>query len=174
MTMLETRTLGRAKNVVLRFLEERLVVPKIYLDADWAGERVDVLAIDRDGGGDVHMVLLLLVDLPLNPSGAPALSDVCTDLLLQRFDAVPAQYKYLAAVDDRRQRDAVTELAEPLSDRFFSPDGIGRVGLLQVSVPPLDEAGTRLLIKPERFRAKVAKLAEEYLQQHEADWEIRA
>lgn len=50
-----------------------------------------------------------------------------------------------------------------------------RVGLLHISerepnVFPV--VGAREL--PERFRAKIAKLADEYVQQHEADWKIRA
>jgi len=29
-------------------------------------------------------------------------------------------------------------------------------------------------LKPERFRAKIAKLADDYIQQHEPDWQVRA
>ena len=58
MAMNEERQLGRAKNAVLSFLERGLSVPKIYIDTTWAGRHVDVLAIGRDGVGDVHAVLL--------------------------------------------------------------------------------------------------------------------
>src|SRR5438067_6229073 len=49
----------RAEDPVARCLIRRLMVPRIYFEADWpaiAGGRVDVLAIDRDGVGDVHLV----------------------------------------------------------------------------------------------------------------------
>jgi hypothetical protein len=39
---------------------------------------------------------------------------------------------------------------------------------------PSEKIQVKLDIKPERFRAKIAKLAGDYIQQHEADWEIRA
>ena len=58
MAINEERQLGRAKNAVLSFLEQRLSIPKIYIDATWDGHHVDVLAINRDGVGDVHAVLL--------------------------------------------------------------------------------------------------------------------
>ena len=45
MTINEERQLGRAKNAALSFLEQRLSVPKIYIDAEWAGAHVDVLAV---------------------------------------------------------------------------------------------------------------------------------
>jgi len=64
MTTNEQRQLGRAKNTILAFFERRLSVPKIYIDADWNNHPIDVLAIDRDGVGDVHAVLIL----PINPN----------------------------------------------------------------------------------------------------------
>jgi len=54
----EQQQIGRAKNAIMFFLERNLIVPKIYVDADWGGHHVDILAIDRDGVGDVHAVLL--------------------------------------------------------------------------------------------------------------------
>ena len=100
----EERQLGRAKNAVLTFLENRLIVPKIYLDADWDGHQVDVLAIERDGVGDVHAVLLL---------PRKNLSDGSLDLahewstekkLLDRFSNIPAQFRYLGIVNTETTR----------------------------------------------------------------------
>jgi len=40
-------------------------------------------------------------------------------------------------------------------------------------LPDLD-AEAKVVFKPERFRAKIAKLADDYIQQHEPDWQVRA
>jgi hypothetical protein len=57
MTINEEQQLGRTKNAILAFLERRISIPKIYIDAIWDGHQVDVLAIDRDGVGDVHAAM---------------------------------------------------------------------------------------------------------------------
>jgi hypothetical protein len=49
----------RGRNVVAQCLIRQLVVPRIYFEAEWpgmSGVRADVLAIDRDGRGDAHLV----------------------------------------------------------------------------------------------------------------------
>jgi hypothetical protein len=175
MAINEEQQLGRAKNAILSFFEGRLSIPKIYLDAEWDGRRVDVLAINRDGVGDVHAVLLFLrnyfddgqLDIV---SQANAISS-----FLDQFSSIPAQYKYVAAVDaDLHKRGAEFRVSSPLMERSFSPDGIGRVGFLTVEVPFGEEPKVRTEFSPERFRAKIAKLADEYVEQHTADWEIRA
>src|SRR5277367_627943 len=64
MTQAQVRQeLGRAKNALQDFLIRKLVVPKVYLDAEWSGTQVDVLAIDRAGVGDVHAVRMFPLEL---------------------------------------------------------------------------------------------------------------
>ncbi|WP_213803827.1 hypothetical protein [Granulicella sp. dw_53] len=179
MAINEEQQLGRAKNAVLSFLEQRLSVPKIYIDADWDGHHIDVLAINRDGVGDVHAVLLFL--RPYFQDGRLDLQqqDEQVGVLLDRFSSIAANYKYIAAVDPEyiATSDNSRWIAQfrvdsyPLLERLRSPDGIGRIGLLHVSE---EEPSVEYRLKPERFRAKIAKLADEYVHQHEADWEIRA
>jgi hypothetical protein len=189
MTTSEERQLGRAKNAVLSFLESRLIVPKIYLDADWGGHHVDVLAIERDGVGDVHAVLVCsckyLEDGHLN-----YLHHIeQMNRLIDRFMAVPAQYKYIVAVGDylgssfggfvvsqsiRLQKLKEVSLPDDIREKLFAPDGIGRIGFVTIEAQDDTDPQVTLQIKPERFRAKIAKLADDYVQQHEADWEIRA
>jgi hypothetical protein len=173
----ELQQLGRAKNAALTFLERRLSVPKIYIDADWDGNHVDLLAIDREGVGDVHVILLsprrYFDDGLLNIVAEREQLDEAMD----RISAIPAQFKYLAFVDILPSKFFGKRY--PLHiDRFsqssLAPDGLGRIGLLQIEVPFDSDPSVQMEIKPERFRAKIAKLADEYLQQHEADWEIRA
>src|ERR1700723_1836751 len=49
---------GRAKNAVADLLSRQLIVPKVFFDAHWPSRksRVDVLAVDRSGSGEVHVV----------------------------------------------------------------------------------------------------------------------
>ncbi len=167
--------MGRAKNAVLSFLEGKLSVPRIYLATSWAGHPVDVLAIDRDGVGDVHAVLLFGRKYPSGQS-----SDAPTDLdqleqSIQSLNHLPAQYKYVAAVDLESDRHwSPFKLSETTLDGLFAPDGLGRIGILKVDVPSNGDPEVRTEVKPERFRAKIAELADAYVQEHTADWEIRA
>ena len=175
MAMNEARQMGRAKNAILSFLERGLSVPKIYIDTSWAGHHVDVLAISRDGVGDVHAVLLFANTCT---HGSPNVVEELTrsiEPLIEEFKNIPAQYKYIGAVDSTANGDAVVPgLPHPIAEMSFASDGVGRIGFLAIDFPP--ETGPRVMtmFKPERFRAKVAKLADEYIQQHEPDWEIRA
>jgi hypothetical protein len=181
MTTNEERLLGRAKNATLSFLEQRLSVPKIYIDAVWDSRKVDVLAIDRDGVGDVHVVLLRARDYYSEDCLEPGREDQLVEDLIDRLIPIPAQYKYLAMVDISNSRyHPPFRLSGRLIDKSLAQDGIGRIGLLNIDIPPNidispnEKTQVQLEIKPERFRARIAKLADEYIQQHEADWEIRA
>lgn len=166
---------GRAKNAVLDFLEKSLYVPKIYINALWDGSPVDVLAIDRDGAGDVHAVMLFGSDVSSDrDTVAQRLSDAIQPLFAH-FEKIPAQYKYLAAVDLTTQGAiALPGVPPDVLEESYSPDGLGRIGFLSVNFVQGTDPVVKSVLKPERFRAKVARLADEYVQQHAADWEIRA
>jgi hypothetical protein len=171
----EERQLGRAKNAVMFYLERHLIVPKIYLDANWGGNHIDILAIDRAGVGDVHAVLVF----PLRYSSERSLDDghewSMEEKLIGRFASISSNYKYVGIVDPASDLKSTRfNLIPRISDKSFSPDGLGRIGFLKIDVPRQGEPAIKLEVKPERFRAKIAKLADEYVQQHEADWEIRA
>ena len=182
MTTAEEKQLGRAKNALLNFFENRLIVPKIYLDAEWGEHKVDVLAIERDGVGDVHAALLFARKYDSDGKLDLDHQNERVSDLLDQFSVIPANYKYVAAVDpdyiktvDGGEWIAKFLLPNPLSERLFSPDYIGRVGLLHISErEPNVFAVVGAKELAERFRAKIAKLADEYVQQHEADWEIRS
>jgi hypothetical protein len=176
MTTNEQRQLGRAKNAILAFFERRLSVPKMYIDAVWDGHKVDVLAIDRDGVGDVYAVLLFALRY-IMPEDLPDISGDCISIadVIERFGSIPANFKYGAAVDiDSYHNAAEFAVSDPLMDRTFSPDGIGRVGFLTVGAVQGEEPQVKVRVKAERFRAKIAKLADDYIQQHEPDWQVRA
>lgn len=180
----EQRYLGRAKNALLEFLERRLSVPKIYFDADWSGQRVDVLAINRDGVGDVHAVLML----PVREAQLLTHTEVvrlCLDAaegrqeqaanLIARFAGIQAHFKYIAAVFAVDTVGAGGfRLSSENKEKSFAEDGIGRIGVLNIEIPKEGDPLVSVETKPERFRASVAMLADEFLLHHSADWEIRA
>jgi hypothetical protein len=177
----EEQQFGRAKNAILSFFEQRLSIPKIYIDAEWDGHGIDVLAINRDGVGDVYAVRLFA--RRYMPDGR--LDNVRYEEsfvhLLTEFASIPANYKFIATFDleydgsvDESRLVPIFRIPNHLAERLFSPDGIGRIGLLQVCEEDEEKLIAKEILKPERFRAKIAKLADEYVQQHEADWEIRA
>jgi hypothetical protein len=176
MTTNEQRQLGRAKNAILAFLERRISVPKIYIDAVWDGHSIDVLAIDRDGVGDVHAVLLF--DRRYHADGTldhiPE-DDECLRLI-KEFEQIEAQYKYIGAVGKGNGLglNAKWKLLDRLLEASYAPDGIGRIGFLQIVIHGEEEPQVIVEIKPERFRAKISKLADDYIQQHEPDWQVRA
>src|SRR5260370_17489221 len=175
MTTNEERQLGRAKNAALAFFERRLSVPKIYIDAMWDRHQVDILAIDRDGVGDVHVVLLFAHRY----SSLRNLDDdhewKKEEELLDRFSSIHANYKYIGVVDAESDRKTSRfNLIPRISEKSFSNAALVRVGFLKIDVPLEGESRVQMEIKPERFRAKIAKLADDYIQHHEADWEIRA
>ena len=179
MAINEEQQLGRAKNAVLSYFEQRLSVPKIYIDAQWDGINghpinVDVLAINRDGVGDVYAVLLF--PSKYGEDGSVILTSEIEDVrrLIETFNDLPANFKYVGAVGKGSGRlNGPFRLVGKTLEDSFSPDGIGRIGLLSIDVLK-DDVSVNLEGKPERFRAKIAKLADDYIQQHEADWEIRA
>ena len=170
MEMDEQIQLGRAKNAVLSLLERKLVVPKIFLNAEWAGNHVDVLALDRDGVGDAHIVLLYMK--PRRANGVPDVvkNDRLLDGLMDRLKSIPAQFRYIAAVDTSKH----VLITEHFQRASFAPDGLGRIGYLSVEAPLDGESVATMELKPERFRASIFELADEYVRQHAADWEIRA
>jgi hypothetical protein len=175
MTINEERQLGLAKSATLTFFETRTAIPKIYIDADWNGQHVDVLAIDRDGIGDVHAVLLFLRQYTKDGLLDQDAEFRMVDELIDRFSSIPANYKYIAAVDINREHPIPHfRVLGSLLEKLFSPNFIGRIGLLHITAVGDETPETFYRLGAQRFRATIAKLADDYVQHHEADWEIRA
>jgi len=148
---------GRLKNAVSEFLQQRLIVPKIFLEAAWPSYRhVDVLAIDRAGAGDVHAVEV--------KASFDSLNDAVLDIM-----NIPAHFKYVASFENTApQRINETPL--------YAPNGIGRVGVISVYERPEDlSLSARLLIAPERFRLErtIWKDVDSFLASSTPDMEIR-
>jgi hypothetical protein len=166
---------GRAKNVVQDFLIRKLLIPKIYLDADWNGTLVDVLAIDRAGVGDVHAVHIV----PVEPDGQPDWQFLVTKASIlvneesKTLFSLPAQYRYIALIGFTPGMEHFNPPAE-LTRRMLADDGVGRVGVLFVDLSE-DDAPVRIIVKAERFRSskELVELADRFVANHTANWEVR-
>lgn len=171
----DQQQLGRAMNAVQEFLIHKLLFPKVYLDADWNGNKVDVLAIDRAGVGDVHAVHLA----PVEPSGEPDWQYLVTRaaiLVNDRIEllcALPAQFKYVALIGFSAGLERFYPNAD-LSRRMLAKDGVGRIGILHVDMTE-DDPSVRVILKAERFRSskEIVELADHYVAEHTANWEYR-
>lgn len=80
----------------------------------------------------------------------------------------------VAAIDPTDFRLPPFPVSKRIRGMSYAPDGIGRIGFVGVEVPEEQEAKADVVVRPERFRATVASMADEYVHQHAADWEIRA
>jgi len=147
----------------------------MYLDAKWQGKDVDLLAIDRDGSGDVHVVLAYL-----RPLFEEELPDTSADRekleeMIERLSHINAQYKYILGVSSSSAWKSLGDYpVKEFSEKTFSPNGLGRIG---IALAAPDQGGAMhvdLTIFPERFRAYVGPSADEFIKQHPADWEVRA
>ena len=152
--------LGRAKNALQNYLIQKLLIPNVYLDAEWNGRHVDVLAIDRAGSGDVHAAYIVYQGTDVEG----ALDTVFANSPDHHFP----HYLYSAVVNDGKF---------PISDRVvrkaLADDGVGRVGILLVDLlndPPTVDA----LLKAERFRSskEIVQLADKFVATHTPNWQI--
>jgi hypothetical protein len=151
---------GRAVNAVAELLNRRLSVPNIYLAPRYPFFKGDVLAVDRAGSGDLHVVEIELeigddfrspVDLNQMPGEWMRLVREAVKKIRSQLMVLPAHYRYLAIPQESLSL-VVGEIG-PL----YPPDGIGRIGIIAIDrekEPPTAE----ISIVPERFRVDAAKL----------------
>src|SRR5687767_14073316 len=109
----------RAREAVAQCLIRQLIVPKVYFDVAWpdAGSHVDLLAIDRAGTGDVHVVEIKY--------HAQVGLETITALL-----EVPAQFRWIAFF--RESATPQTESALASKQALYPSEGMGRVGVIEV------------------------------------------
>jgi hypothetical protein len=178
MTETEIRQdLGRAKNAIQDYLIRKLVVPKVYLDANWNGTQVDVLAIDRAGVGDVHAVHIV----PVEPDGQPdcdwqfmvTKAAILINDQIELLCTLPAQYKYIALICFSPGMERFNPTVK-LTRKMLAEDGVGRIGILLVDLQE-DQAAVNPVLKPERFRSskEIVELADRYVAEQTVNWEIR-
>jgi hypothetical protein len=175
----ELQQRGRAKNAVSAYFEKRLIVPKIFLDADWDGKGLDVLAIDRAGAGDAHAVRLVprysfhgdgASDVP----SVRAIIDAHEDISeMKVMFETPCQYRYVG-IFNVSQLPVRMGISEKFKSDTFAADGVGRIGLLEIDLlgdlPRIEE-----VIRAERFRSTkhILELTDKFVISHTADAEYR-
>ena len=151
---------GRLKNAAAQLLLKKLIVPKIFIEANWPdrNNRVDVLALDRAGAGDIHIV-----------NAQTSLDHAYP--ALPNFIQLPAHYKYLALFNEKEGMKALID-----ESKLYALDGIGRVGVIAVEEDPVDKSlRAEVVITPERFRIAYDRYqqVDRFLESHAADLEIR-
>jgi hypothetical protein len=165
---------GRAKNAVQDYLVHKLLYPKVYLDADLDGWKLDVLAVDRVGAGDVHGVRLV----PWEPGhadnhGYSAYLEKAVSEAVRDFVGFPGHFRYLAVVCTEPEKQQWIP-SKGIKDQSLAPDGVGRLGILYLDITE-EEPSVRVLLKAERFRSskEIVELADRFVAENTANWEFR-
>ena len=154
---------GRAVNAIAEMLRKRLSVPNIYIEPHSSSFTADLLAVDRAGAGDLHAVEIKL-QFEFLQKGLPRAEDPKAPWVkrmrklrvretVDRLMSLAAHYRYLAIPHE--SWDLVMGEVGPL---LYSPDGIGRLGIITITDQGLNAPTVELSIAPERFRVDATKL----------------
>lgn len=147
---------ARVQNAVANFLFGTLIVPKIFFNARWPSRKreVDVLAVDRAGAGEIHVVEVKV--------GSANLAQSVGSLM-----EIPAHFKYLALFGSGAYR--------PTERALYAPDGMGRIGIIQVHKTQQGDLAVGLSVRPERFRldSSYFRQIDRFTASRPADMEIR-
>ncbi len=148
----------RARGAVSDWLERYLIVPNVYFNARWTSSRqVDVLAIDRAGSGDVHVI-------EIKTSSELRSLRLGINQLLE----MPANYRWLALLAAPQERLPVPRLA--LLNR---KDEMGRIGLLAVRQDSEDRLAASIEVPAERFAGSYYDRADRFTKKHKPDLQTR-
>lgn len=160
--------LGRAKNAVQAYLTRKLLFPKVYLDQVFNGREVDVLAIDREGTGDVHAVNIVYQGTDVEG----ALEQVAASIGIPPARIVP-HFIYAAVVNNGPGARRYVP-SEQIITKSFAEDGVGRMGILYVDLTE-DDPTVQIILKAERFRSskEIVDLADRFVAEHAPNWEVR-
>jgi hypothetical protein len=177
---------GRAINAVADLLRRKLAVPHIFLKPTARLLHPDVLAVDRAGSGDLHAVEIRLDTTPevgLKKSLSEAeFTNLHKDWypvhvtgMVQKFHrqlmATQANYRYLAIREETKEL-----LVNALADLgLYSPDGIGRLGVIAIRERGEELPEAEIVVAPERFRVEPQKMVaiEKFLAKAKPDMEVR-
>jgi hypothetical protein len=154
-----------AKNAVGDFLFRRLIVPKVFFDANWPNRssRVDVLAVDRSGSGEIHVV-------EVKRAGSKSLKDLKADIenAVTHLMQVKAHFKYLALFDNSKN-------VYPNLEMLDAPDGFGRIGVIQVKEDHEGNLSSEITVRPVRFKldSSIFKMIDRFTASRPANLEVR-
>lgn len=165
---------GRAKNAVQDYLIHKLLFPKVYLDTEFNGKKVDVLAIDREGTGDVHAVYIVYQGTDVENALENSLANVTANVGIPPAIIVP-HFIYAAIVNNGPGASKYVP-SDQIMQKSFAEDGVGRMGILYVDLSEDDpKFQVRAILKAERFRSskEIVDLADRYVAEHTANWEVR-
>lgn len=134
MTQVE-RLEERAKDAVSRLLIRQLILPKIYFEASWPtpANRADLVAIDRAGAGDLHVVEI--------KRHARDAAQAVKHLL-----SYPAHFRWLAVFADSLDPETHASLQRDLDAHPVT----GRIGVIQIVRMASDELVANVLFRAER------------------------
>jgi hypothetical protein len=164
--------LGRAKNAVQDYLIHKLLYPKIYLDAEFNGKKVDVLAIDREGTGDVHAVYVVYQGTDVENALETMVANIVTPPTPAK---ILPHFMYSAVVNNGPGASKYVP-SEQIVQKSFAEDGVGRVGILYVDLCEDDpKFEVRVILKAERFRSskEIVELADRFVAENPPNWEVR-
>jgi hypothetical protein len=165
---------GRAKNAVQDYLVHKLLYPKVYLDADLDGWKLDVLAVDRVGVGDVHGVRLVLWEPGhTDDHGYSAYLEKAVSEAVRDFVGFPGHFRYLAVICTVPEKQQWIP-SKGIKDQSLAADGVGRAGVLYLDITE-EEPSVKVLLKAERFRSskEIVELSDRFVAEHTANWEFR-
>src|SRR5271170_1110932 len=132
---------GRAINAVAEFLRygfPKLRVPNIYLEPRiHLLSGVDILAVDRAGSGDLHVVEIKEL--------ANVKSSVQFDRYLESLKKWPAHFKYIAIPRSSDPEQFISQT------KLFAKNGIGRIGVILLEENGTDLPKVTLFSPAERF-----------------------
>ena len=159
-------------NAVQDYLIQKLLVPKIYFDADWNGFPVQVLAIDRAGSGDVHAIWFQYLYPGIGIANISGLLASKLQSAAEDIRSLPSHYRYVAVVSDDSDARRFNRLDEIMSTTL-AQDGVGRVGILYVDLSGVD-ASVKVLLKAERFRSSkdLEEMTDRFVATHTPNWQI--
>jgi len=134
----------RCREPVAQCLVRHLMLPMIYFERKWppgSNTCPDIVAVDRAGTGEVHVVeIKRTLSTALN-AGAKSVF------------GLPAHYRWVAfqgegltPTDDEAEISLLSE--EPLLPKT----GMGRIGVIEVIRMPFGDLEARIRLKAERFR----------------------
>lgn len=158
--MSRSRIEERAKDAVARCLRKQLILPNLYFDAEWpeGGGHVDILAIDRNGVGDVHVI---------------EIRQDMTEVLvaIEGLKLVPSHYRWVVIFPRKLPDSYVRAIYD--SEVVYPAEGMGRVGVIEVHPGPGDELKAEVRLSAERFKGSYYKMADQFSAKHEPDVQYR-
>jgi hypothetical protein len=138
------------------------MVPCVYFEAPWPtpDARVDVLAVDRAGVGDVHVVEVMR-----------SLADLRS--AAKQLMGCPAQFRWLAVAKAARGRSVIVPSSGKAPAFLYPREGMGRIGVIEVVKTPKDGLRAEVLFKAERFRGNLNAEVDKFVAEHRPDIDFR-